>query len=358
MSSSMLPESYSIKSPVLITGGTGYVAGWIIKRLLEEGIIVHVAVRDPSNEKKVAHLKELESKNPGQLKFFKAELLEEDSYTEAMQGCTLVFHTASPFTSKITDPQKDLVDPALLGTRNVLQSVNKTPTVTRVVLTSSIVAIYGDNKDIKSAPNHTLTEDQWNTTSSVDHQPYPYSKVVAEKEAWKIHDAQTRWDLVTVNPTLVFGPSLTPTTSESFAIMKQFGDGTMKSGCPKLGLGVVDVRDVAEAHIRAAFTSTAKGRYLVNGSNTTLFEIGNELRPEYNAYPLPKFEVPKALIWLVGPIVLKGFTRKFISQNVGFPFKADNSKSVRELKLEYKPLRETVQEFFQELIDSKQVKAR
>lgn len=90
---------------------------------------------------------------------------------------------------------------------------------------------------------------------------------------WRIHDSQSKWDLVTINPTLVFGSSLSPTTSENFAIMKQFGDGSMKSGCPKLSLGVVNVRYVAEAHIKAAFTSTAKGRYLVNGSNTTLPRI-------------------------------------------------------------------------------------
>ena len=157
---------------MLVTRGTGYVAGWIIKTLLEECIFVHDAVRDPSKKEKLAHLRELESKNTGKLKFFKADLLLKGSYFEAMQDCTVVFHTASPFTSKITNPQKDLVDPALLGTRYVLQSVNETPTVTRVVLTSSAVAMYGDNKDIESAPNHTLTEGQWNTTSGVEHQPY------------------------------------------------------------------------------------------------------------------------------------------------------------------------------------------
>lgn len=358
MSNTILPESFSVKSPVLVTGATGYLAGWIIKRLLEEGVTVHAAVRDPTNEKKLAHLKELAAKNQGQLKFFKADLLDKGSFAEALQGVVAVFHTASPFTSKITDAQKDLVDPALLGTKNVLESVNQTPTVTRVVLTSSIVAIYGDNKDIESAPNKTLTEEQWNTTSTVDHNPYPYSKTVAEREAWKIHDAQSTWDLVTINPTLVLGPSLAPTTSESFVIMQHFGDGTFKLGCPNLGLGIVDVRDVAEAHVRGAFASAAKGRYIVNGSNTNLFDIGKALRPEYDVYPLPKFEVPKSLLWVVGPLADKSLTRKYISRNFDYPFKADNSKSVADLKLEYRPLRTTVQEFFQQLIDTKQVKAR
>lgn len=358
MSNSTVPESYKIKSPVLVTGATGYVAGWIIKRLLEEGVVVHAAVRDPTNEKKIAHLKELDSESSGQLKFFKADLLEDGSFADGMAGCQVVFHTASPFTSKIKDPQKDLVDPALLGTRNVLEAANKIDSVSRVVLTSSIVAIYGDNKDIQSVPNQTLTENDWNTTSSVEYQPYPYSKTVAEKEAWKIQKKQARWDMVTINPTLVLGPGLTPNaTSESFSIMKQFGDGLMKTGCPNLGLGIVDVRDVAEAHVRAAFTESAKGRFIVNSTNTTLLGIGNALRPEYNAYPLPKSELPKPLIWLFGPFISKGLTRKYISLNVGYPFKADNSKSIKELGLQYRPFKATAQDFFRQLIDSKQLKA-
>lgn len=353
-----LPESYNRKSPVLVTGGTGYVAGWIIKKLLENGVIVHATVRDPSNKKKLEHLTSLPQKE-GQLKFFEAQLLQEGSFADAMDGCRVVFHTASPFTSKITDPQKDLVDPAKLGTANVLNTVNSTESVSRVVLTSSIVAMYGDNKDIESAPNKTLTEDSWNTSSSVSHQAYPYSKTVAENEAWKIQEAQSRWDMVTINPTLVLGPGLADTaTSESFSIMKQFGDGLLSPGCPKLGLGVVDVRDVAEAHVRAAFTQSAKGRYIVNGSNTTLFEIGQQLKLKYSAYPLPKMELPKFVVWMFGPLLDKSLLRKYLSLNVGYLFKADNSKGVRELNLTYIPLKETVQDFFQQLIDTKQIKAR
>lgn len=353
-----LPESFRMRSPVLVTGATGYIAGWIIKKLLEEGVIVHATVRDPTNEKKLEHLKKLDMENPGQLKLFKADLLEAGSFAEAMQGCTAVFHIASPFTTRFVDVQKDLVDPAFLGTKNVLETVNKTATVGRVVVTSSIVAIYGDNKDIELAPNKILTERQWNTTSTLEHNPYRYSKTLAEKEAWRIHDAQSRWKLVALNPSLVFGPSLAQTGSESFTLMLQYGDGTMMTGCPKLGFGVVDVRDVAEAHIRAAFSDDAKGRYLISGGNTSVLEVSKALQSQFEGFPLPKFEHPKAFAWVIGPLVTKRLTRKFVALNVGFPFKADNSKSVIELKLEYRPLHETVQEFFQELVDNKRLKPK
>lgn len=145
--------NYDAKEPVMVTGATGYVAGWLIKRLLEEGKTVHAAVRDPSRVAKLSHLNAMASSLPGELKYFKTDLLEEGSYGEAMKGCGVVFHTASPFTSKISDPQRDLVDPAVKGTRNVLETANATKSVKRVVLTSSCASIYGDSQDIANAPN-------------------------------------------------------------------------------------------------------------------------------------------------------------------------------------------------------------
>ena len=136
---------YSSTAPVLVTGATGYLAGWIVKRLLEEGKTVHAAVRDPSNKHTIAHLDDMAASLPGDITYFKADLLDDGSFDEAIQGCDVVMHTASPFTSEVTDPQKDLVDPAVRGTRKVLGAANRTDSVKRVVLTSSCAAIYGDN---------------------------------------------------------------------------------------------------------------------------------------------------------------------------------------------------------------------
>ena len=107
--------------PVMVTGATGYVAGWLVKKLLDNGIIVHAPVRNPDNKKKLEHLQRLSKESGTEIKFFKADLLQKGSYEESMKDCQLVFHTASPFTSKIKDPQKELIDPALEGTRNVLE---------------------------------------------------------------------------------------------------------------------------------------------------------------------------------------------------------------------------------------------
>ena len=339
------------KKPVMVTGATGYVAGWIVKKLLEDGITVHAAVRDPENKEKLKYLVQMADKSKGEIKFFKADLLEDGSYLEAMKNCELVYHTASPFINVVKDPQKDLVNPALLGTRNVLESVNKTNSVKRVVLTSSCAAILGDTKDLLALPNGTATEEHWNTTSSLGHQPYSYSKTVAEREAWKMVEGQERWDLVVINPTFVLGPGINPkSTSESFNIIKQMGDGSMKMGAPGLDLGVVDVRDVAEAQIRAGFKPEAKGRHIVSNTHKTFLQLADLLRPQYGAeYPLPKKELPKWLVWLVAPT--QGIKRKMVSNNFGYQWLVDNSKSKKELGLEYTSIEQTMKEFFQQMID-------
>ena len=197
--------------PVLVTGATGYVAGWIIKGLLDGGATVHATVRDPGATSRLEHLVDMAGASPGTLRFFRADLLEAGSYAEPMAGCRVVLHTGVAVQERRQGPaEEELVDPAVLGTRTVLETADATPSVTRVVLTSSVVAIYGDVADIVEAPGGRLTEQVWNTTSSLDHQPYSYSKTLAEREAWRIADAQDRWRLVAINPSLVVGPSSGP----------------------------------------------------------------------------------------------------------------------------------------------------
>lgn len=342
--------------PVLVTGATGYVAGWLVKKLLEEGYTVHAAVRNPDRKEKVQHLDKIAAATPGSIKYFKSDLLQEGSYDEAMKDCELVYHTASPFVLNVNDPQKDLIDPAVNGTKNVLESANRTPSVKRVVVTSSCAAIYSDTDECATYPNGEITEEIWNTTATLDHQPYSLSKTLAEKKAWEIANAQDRWDMVTINPSFVMGPFLNPaaTTSESFSLLKQMGDGTYKMGAPRMGIGVIDVRDLAEAHFRAGTYPEAQGRNIISAHNTDFFEMGQSLVPKYGSkYPLPKKVAPKWLVWLVGPMMTKGFTRKMASKNVGHKFKANNSKSVNELKMSYRPLKETMEDAFEVLVDNK-----
>lgn len=341
--------------PVMVTGANGYVASWLVYKLLQEGITVHAAVRNPNNEKKIGHLKKAAAELSGNIRFFQGDLLTPGSYAKAMEGCELVYHTASPFITDVKDPQKELVDPAVKGTTNVLESASQTPSVKRVVVTSSCVAIYTDAIDTVNAPGGRITEKVWNNTASLDYQPYPYSKTMAEKKAWEIQKSQSQWDLITVNMSFVMGPALNPhhNTSESANVLKMFGNGEMKAGVPNIGVGLVDVRDVADAHFKAGFTPTAKGRYITSAHNTSFLEMSKVLLPKYgNKFPLPKKALPKWILMLIGPMTNKLFTRKFVRNNVNIPWNADNSKIKKELQIHFRPLKETMEDAFQVLIDA------
>lgn len=340
--------------PVLVTGATGFVAGWLVKRLLDDGYLVHAAVRDPSDTEKLKYLDQVAAGAPGIIRYFKADLIADGTYADGMQDCSVVFHTASPFKLGVDDPQKQLVEPALLGTRNVLQQANRTDSVKRVVVTSSCAAIYGDNVDMQMTEGGKFTEDNWNESSSLAHQPYSYSKTIAEREAWTIAADQNRWDLVTINPSFVLGPAINPyASSESFTIFKQFGDGTAKVGVPDLPIAAVDVRDVADAHMAAAFSPAARGRYITSGSNTSFFDMAVVLREHFgDSYPFPRRILPKGLVWLIGPLFNKALTREIVRRNVGLPLVIDNSKSTSELGISYRPLKTSVTDMFQQLLDN------
>jgi dihydroflavonol-4-reductase len=343
-------------NPVLVTGATGYVAGWVVKRLLDEGLTVHAAVRNTKDKSKLQYLEALAEKSPGTIKFFEADLLKSGSYDEAMQNCEIVFHTASPFSLNVKNVQTQLIEPALNGTKNVLESVNRTQSVQRVVLTSSVAAMYGDNADLLNLPDRTVTEEAWNTSSNEKHQPYSYSKMLAEREAWNICKAQDRWQMVVINPSFVLGPGISPTgTSESQKMMLQIGNGTYKSGVPDFAIGMVDVRDVAEAHFQAAFNPAASGRYITSGHNADFLTIAGTLSKKYgNAYPFPKKTIPKFLLMILGPFM--GLKIKMLRRNIGIPFKADNSKIKNDLGIRFRNLEETIVDHFQQMIDNQLVK--
>ncbi|MCI27978.1 cinnamoyl-CoA reductase 1-like, partial [Trifolium medium] len=130
---------------VCVTGASGYIASWIVRFLLHRGYTVKATVRDPNDPKKIDHLLKLDGAKE-RLKLFKANLLEEGSFDSVVEGCEGVFHTASPFYHDVKDPHTELIDPALKGTLNVLNSCAKSPSLKRVVLTSSIAAVAYNGK--------------------------------------------------------------------------------------------------------------------------------------------------------------------------------------------------------------------
>lgn len=323
-------------SPVLVTGGSGYIASHVIAQLLEAGRTVRATVRDKSKTASVSHLLDLAAKAPGTLELKEADLLKPGSFDAAAQGCQVIIHMASPFkVAGVKNPLRELVEPAVEGTRNVLGTAVRTQTVERVVLTSSVAAIYGDAADLVALNKSSFNENDWNTTSSETHQPYSYSKTAAEREAWKLTQGQSRFDLVTINPGFVMGPSLSKRTdSTSIDFMISLAGGKFKAGVPALRFGFVDVRDVAKAHVAAATNPKATGRYILTSASLSMLDMADLLRRALpRPYPLPKREAPKLLIWLIGPT--QGFSRRYVKQNVGWSLSFDNSRSKDDLGIAY-----------------------
>jgi len=333
-------------APVLVTGGSGFVGSHLVKRLLERGYRVHATVRSTAASPKTRPLIALQDRFPGRLDLFAADLLVEGSFDEAARDCATVFHVASPFLmpEKIKDGRRDVVEPALLGTRNVLGSVERTPAVRRLVFTSTVGAIFGDYIDVlEKMTDQVLTEEYVNTTSTVANNPYHYAKTVAEQAAWEAAKGQDRWRMVALNPGLVLGPSLTPASeSGSLFLLEELFKGYFFYGAPDFSFTTVDVRDVADAHIAAAENEAAHGRYILAAETMSSFhDMARVLR---TAHPrdlrLPRTRLPHWPVRLLGPAF--GLTQDYIRKHLGIRFRVDNSRSRTELGVTYRPFEETI----------------
>lgn len=333
------------RTPVLVTGGSGFVGSHLVKRLLERGHQVRTTVRSTAESPKTKPLRAMQAEFPDRLDLFEADLLAEGSFDEAAEGCGTVFHVASPFLvpERIKDGRRDLLEPALHGTRNVLGTIDRTPAVRRLVFTSTVGAIFGDYADVREMKDGILAEEYVNTTSTVENNPYHYAKTVAEQAAWDAAKAQDRWSMVAVNPGLILGPSLTPASeSGSLFLLEELFKGYFFYGAPDFSFTTVDVRDVADAHIAAAENPDAHGRYILAAPTMTSFhDMSRILRAEYpRDLRLPRTRLPHWPVRVLGPAF--GLTQDYIRKHLGIRFEVDNSRSIDELGLTYRPIEQTV----------------
>ncbi len=336
--------------PVAVTGGTGYIASWIVKDLLDRGINVRISVRNLSEQAKFQHLLKLAGHSGGNLTVVEGDLLKPGSFDDLVRDCELVIHTASPFKiAGVKNYRKEVIEPALEGTRNILGSVNRTGSVKRVVLTASAASIYGDACDILKTRNRIFTPEDWNITSTEEHQPYSYSKTVAEKEAWKIFNEQKRWDLVTIHPGFVLGPSLTPRTdSTSIDFVRSVMKGQFRFGAPDLWFGTVDVRDVAALHVEAGFKESATGRYIAINESYSIVQMASVIKNKIgNEYPVSTSVLPGFLMYITGPFM--GFSIKFVRKNLGYPVSFDNSRTIKDFNFRFRPIEETFRDHFEQI---------
>lgn len=284
-----------MKPTVLVTGASGFVATRVVQRLLTLGYKVRGTVRSLENTDKVAPLKSL---FPA-LELFEADLLSgEDAFVKAMEGCRYVIHTASPFKLNVSDPVKELVEPAVKGTEAVFKAAAKAK-VAKIVVTSSVAAIGPGMawfEDAAADREKVFTEEDWNTTDEpVDGgRGYRHSKTKAEQKAWEL-GKELGIDVAVINPSFVIGPPLSSRTDgESVNFIKGMLDGTFKEKAAKgelkgIRLCVVDVRDVAAAHVAAMEKDAADGKRFIVSSERAMSraEFAGLLKDRFKAYPLP-----------------------------------------------------------------------
>jgi dihydroflavonol-4-reductase len=312
---------------VLVTGGSGFIGAHCILQLLNAGYRVRTTVRSLDREAGVRAMLKTGGAEPGaELSFAAADLMQDGGWPEAVAGCDFVLHVASPFPASVPKHEDDLIVPAREGALRVLR-VSRDAGVKRVVLTSSFAAIgYGSNPI-----DRPFSEEDWSDPSG-DVGAYVKSKTVAERAAWDFAAREGGGlELSVVNPVGVFGPVLGPDISTSILIVQRLMDGSMP-GCPRLSFGIVDVRDVADLHLRAMTSPTARGeRFLaVAGDFMRILEIALVLKARMGAAAarVPTRELPD---WVVRLLAIFNRSVALITPELGKSKNATNAKAKRVL---------------------------
>lgn len=336
---------------VLVTGATGYVGSHIVKLLLEEGELrVRATVRNLEQEDKTKFLRELvpDAKHP--IELVQADLLKEDTWKDAVKDCTYVVHVAAPTPHSSLSKDNDLLKLAVDGTKAVLQACADSGTVKRVVLTSSISAVF-DQSQPASALNERegkpFTEADWSNAESATLDAYGKAKTLQEKAAWdfvKELPEEKKFELVVINPGLCIGPLLQKTTHgvpTSVLLIKRFMDRSIPL-VPPASLSVVDVRDVARAHVRAlTVPGVADNRHIVTNQCISVKDMATALAKEFkpHGYSISTAGAPYFLMWL-NSLVDKN--SKLLMSKLNKPSTYDNARMREVLEIEPRDVQQSI----------------
>jgi nucleoside-diphosphate-sugar epimerase len=328
---------------VLVSGGSGYIAGFLIRQLAAEGWTVHTTVRNLSKE---AAVRQLLAVDNSRLAFFAADLNADAGWAEAMAGCDFVAHVASPLPAGIPKDADELIVPARDGALRALRAA-KAAGVKRFVMTSSVAAIsYGRGRGV-----HHFTEADWTLLDKPGISPYTQSKTIAERAArdWVAREGGAI-EFCTINPSVVLGPVWSRDYSASVVLVKKLLDGSL-AACPDIGFGVVDVRDVADLHVRALVApGMARERFIASGRFMKLREIADVLRQELGplAHKVTTRNVPD---WLVRVTALFNPVAKAALGELGSIRNQDASHAKAVLGWATRPVEQSIVDTARSLIE-------
>ncbi len=325
-------------SSVLVTGATGFIAKHCIAELIRQGYRVRGTARHPDARTRVVNALARAGIDASHLEICKADLLHDDGWDAATEGCSHVLHVASPFPVKPPRNRDEVVRPAVDGTLRVLKAAARAG-VQRVVLTSSMVTcIYPSG----GKQGRTYTEEDWTDADRRDISSYVFSKVLAERAAWEfVQQTPGAPELTVLNPGLVYGPALDLDLSTSHQILTLMAKGKYPV-VPRAGYSVVDVRDVAAAHVSAMTHPAAAGeRFLVTSDYVTLVDIALMLAhalPDV-ASRIPRREAPDILIR-----GLSALDRSLLAviPDLSVRRECNNAKARERLGIAFRPAREAI----------------
>lgn len=315
--------------------------------LLQKNYKVHGTVREDTPEK-TEHLYNFPNASSN-LKLFEADLLQPGSFDTALQGCQVAFHVASPYKLQVDHPQKELVDPALKGTQNFLESCKKTQGLTKVVATSSVAAITDEGRRNKKK----YTEADWNNKSSLRRLPYYYSKTVAEKYIWQFaKENKDEIEIVVINPFMVIGPSHIKRINESVKLLIDIAKGELP-GIMNLTFTFVDVRDVSKAHILAMENDKSEGRNICAAEPAvSMKETVEIMRKEgFNANTMDfRNPIMSRMVRGMSHVVPGGANGQYVRNNLGMPLLVVNEKIKKELGMQFRDPKETLKDTLEDLV--------
>lgn len=331
---------------VLVTGGSGFLGGWCVVELLRQGYEVRTTVRDLAKEPELRARVESQVAAGERLSVLAADLLGDDGWREAADGCEYVLHVASPFPPVQPKDPDELIVPAREGTLRVLGAALDAG-ARRVVVTSSVAAVRGS---VDSSPV-ALTEESWTDLDEPKLTPYTRSKTIAERAAWDLVRERGEVEkLAVVNPGAILGPVLGKDRSFSLELVERLLKGM--PGAPRIGFSIVDVRDVAELQIRAMTAPEAGGERLIAVARFQwLSEIAAVLRERLGpaAAKVPKRSIPDLLVRAMG--IFDPGVRSIAGQ-LGNKVELSNAKAT-SLGWEPRPVEETIVDCARSLVDEK-----
>jgi dihydroflavonol-4-reductase len=327
---------------VLVTGASGYIAQHCVQQLLERGYRVRATLRSASREAGLRQIFNPSMKGEAHLAFVVADLTSDKGWAEAVSGCTYVLHTASPIPPAEPKDPDEVIRPAVDGSLRVLKAAAAAG-VKRVVLTSSVAAVVTGHP-----PATTFTESHWSVLE--DGNAYQQSKTLAERAAWDFAAAHPPMELAVINPVYVIGPSLDGHYSISVDIIGNLMKGKYPL-LPRLGFSMVDVRDVAAAHLSAMTTPEAAGkRFICNAEFLWFKEIAALLKQAFGgkSYRIPTLPAPDVLVH--GLALFDGTLRMLLGQ-LGRQESYDTTHIRQVLKWSPRPIQTSIIDTAQNMID-------